>query len=130
MRLTKKDRYGHFYTNNANCRNIWSKDGKKLEGEFIENQTLAIDGNAIDKLGQLEDIEDLLGIDLITLFKALKQGHIYIVKNSEIVMSCDYNLGLTGLTYDLFCKDINKWLLVKDYGKTWALTKEELEKHG
>jgi len=98
-------------------------DGKPT---LTELKQLEID--RYNKLADLEDIEDELGIDLITLFKALKQGHVFVLKNSEIVMSCDYNLGLTGLTYDLFCKDINRWLLVKDYGKSWALTKEELEK--
>ena len=64
-RLTKKDKYGHFYTNQANCRNIWSLDDKKFEGEYFENKTLAIDGEAIDKLGLLENIEEKLGISLI-----------------------------------------------------------------
>jgi len=55
-RLTEKDRYGHFYTNKANCRNVYSKDGVNLEGVFFENQTLAIDGIAIEKLGEIEDL--------------------------------------------------------------------------
>ena len=67
-RLTKKDRYGHFYTNKALCRNIHSSDGERLEGVFFKNQVLAIDGKAIDKLGKLEDIEEELGVDLITMF--------------------------------------------------------------
>lgn len=67
-RLTKIDRYGHFYTNKANCRNIYSSDGERLQGVFFKNQVLAIDGEPIDKLGKLEDIEEELGIDLITLF--------------------------------------------------------------
>ena len=66
-RLTKIDRYGHFYTNKATCRNIYSSDGEKLQGVFFKNQVLAIDGKAIDKLGKLEDIEEELGIDLNTL---------------------------------------------------------------
>ena len=81
MRFTKKDRYGCFYTNEANCRNIHSLDGKKLEGEFFENQTLVIDGNAIDKLGQFEDIEEEYGIDLIVfskLLSALEKGWVYV----------------------------------------------------
>lgn len=92
------------------------------------------------KLGQLEDIEDELGIDLITLFKALKQGAWFIDprnKNKFFAMCslCSKIDGkfecaqeelrfngfiildqLFGLGYDL-----------KNYGKTWALTKEELE---
>ena len=82
--------------------------------------------DCVNKLGKLEDIEDELGIDLITLFNALKQGHIWVKQKDKVITSCDYNLGLTGFTYDLYCKDICEWLLVKDYGKTWALTNEEL----
>lgn len=63
-KLTKKDRYGHFYTNKANCRNVYSKDGENLEGVFFENQTLAIDGTAIEKLGKLEDLEEQIGCPL------------------------------------------------------------------
>lgn len=124
MRLTNIDRYGHFYTNEANCRNIWSLDGKKLEGEFFENQTLAIDGNAIDKLGELEDYEEKYGIDLVTLFKALKNG--FETKQArytgygfdiDLEHRCIHNKRILGV--DIF--------YFKDYGKTWALTKEELE---
>lgn len=102
-------------------------------------------GQAINKFGQLEDIEQELGIDLITLFKAFSQGSsgfVYMfVKNDYneeykkglikplIITSLfryantkEYRLGL----YDsLTCK--NYIVSCKDYGKTWASTKEELE---
>ena len=125
MRLTKVDRYGHFYTNKAYCRNIWSLDGKKLEGEFFENQTLAIDGDAIDKLGQLEDIEEELGIDLITLLKAVKNGvwvrHPYNSIDYE-PFRIDYGIDYkTNEEYMFICG-----MEIKDYGESWALTKEEL----
>ena len=81
-----------------------------------------------NKLGQLEDIEDELGIDLITLFKALKDG-IYVKVNRKI----DF------IRYVSIFKKRKRHLyssstfwgkydigLIKDYGKTWALTKEEL----
>ena len=83
--------------------------------------------NFLQKLGKLEDIEEELGIDLFTLFKALKQGHIWVKKQNEVISSCEYDLGLTGTTYDLYCKDVGEWLLVKEYGKTWSLDRRELE---
>ena len=75
---------------------------------------------AENKLGQLEDIEEELGIDLITLFKAMKNGfydkHFHygsaVINNGYIC----YYFDESGIRYKL-----------KDYGKTWALTKEELE---
>ena len=127
-RLTEKDKYGHFYTNQANCRNIWSSDGKKLEGEYFENKTLAIDGKAIDKLGQLEDIEEEFGIDLIALLKA-KKIHYFDIYYDRVIDSNYYiiDVKLKQLQvendYGVF---IN--LDFSEYGITWALTKEELEK--
>ncbi len=165
MRLTKEDRYGHFYTNRASCRNIWSLDGKKLEGEYFENQTLAIDGEAIDKLGQLEDvlkkynlnnveeldivlnayfkavdelinkpqimdrlnqlvaIEKELEIDFITLFKAVNNGFWF--KKNDLIMFTDDNRTYWS-NYELYVPSYDLWVKLADYGKTWALTKEEL----
>ena len=93
-----------------------------------------------DKLSQLEDTEEELGIDLATLFKALEQGAWFVDKRNKNIFFAKCTLcskldgkfectqeemkfngfiileQLFGLGYEL-----------KDYGKTWALTKEELE---
>lgn len=82
----------------------------------------------VDKLGQLEDIEEELGIDLITLFKVLKNGFYTIFYNKhKYDNSCYYTIDL-----EFKCIWVNDYdayfsLDFKDYGKTWALTKEELE---
>lgn len=115
--------------------------------DFNENLNMCIGGEVIDKLGQLEDIEEELGIGLITLFEALKQG-IWYKKNGTVyyskatLISCVKNdkkesfwnfttnenqkeVEITGFALlDQF--EGNLWYF-KDYGKTWALTKEELE---
>ena len=81
-----------------------------------------------NKLGKLEDIEEELGIDLITLFKALKQMFVFHKENVKIEL-----LGLHIKSNELylfgFVKDTVHavYLSLKDYGKDWALTKEELE---
>lgn len=78
----------------------------------------------IDKLGQLEDIEDELGIDLITVFKALKEG-CWTLYNGRLdyhgVVSIQRSRGKVRLLYGGFYT-----MNIEDYGKTWALTKEEL----
>ena len=75
----------------------------------------------INKLGQLEDIEDELGIDLITLFKALSCGAWERGKDNML------NFDDCKLLYKRIQIGSNvHWL--SNYGKTWALTKEELEK--
>lgn len=81
-----------------------------------------------NKLSNLEDIEDELGIELITLYKALKKG-IYIKNQSQTT----YPLALLRTHYSnntaryyVFDNGKEKEIKLNKYGKTWALTKEEL----
>lgn len=133
-KLTKKDRYGHFYTNKANCRNIYSSDGERLEGAFFENQVLAIDGEAIEKLGQLEDLEEEFGLDFITLFKALKYGVYYYTSQNQLthdyVWLYDNYVSASvrdKLSYSLLTCFQKQILSFEDYGKTWSIYMEVLE---
>ena len=92
----------------------------------------------IDKLGQLEDIEEELGIDLITLFKALKNGiyykgvNVYGCKDKtfkEVRLNEHPVLkGKKLYIESVFGGSLVYGVWLKDYGKTWALTKKELEK--
>ena len=86
---------------------------------------------------KLTDIEDELGIDLATLLKALKNGiyekeehlsekPIRFIPNNCLVFDDEF-------LYELkYCKGYTRLvrhpypLYLKDYGKTWALTKGEL----
>ena len=90
------------------------------------------------KLELLENIEEELGIDLITLFKALKDGqvivkHIVGLKNPKTFLEAHKiaELLFDGKNYGLWIYDNGYGdefrVYTKDYGKTWALTKEELE---
>lgn len=55
-RFTKRDRYGHAYTNETIYdRGMASKDGKTYEKHYFENGTSAYDGKPIDRLCELED---------------------------------------------------------------------------
>ena len=122
-RLTKKAQF---------VRNLIT--GKEIK--YISNES---DQMCVDKLGALEDIEEELGIDLITLFKALrngiwtnqeqwygdeKQGKIRFFQVrlllEENAIGCIHNSMWKG-------KEVIRTLYFNDYGKTWALTKEELE---
>lgn len=99
----------------------------------------------LTELGQLEDIEEEIGIYLTTLFKALNKG-FYIKYNNKIVhIFPDKNITVNFWynTINVFippkffidCKkgtdysseEIDEEYEFEDYGKTWALTKEELE---
>ena len=113
QRLTRKSGY-HYYT--FGIKEKENKNGSKRQY-----------GKEITKLGQLEDIEDELGINFVTLFKALKEG-IYTKPYEQ----SHINFGKLG-AIDYQKKRFRSqriggnYYKFKDYGKTWALTKEELE---
>ena len=93
------------------------------------------DDMIFNKLGQLEDIEEELGIELITLFNVYNN----INKNKKFY-SFDYDNNIIEEKFTVYASmDIeNKTFIIgndkiyillsfKDYGKMWALTREELE---
>ena len=115
MRLTVKNGIGLL---------VESESEYSLQNNICHN-------DCIQKLGQLEDIEDELGIDLITLFQALNNG-IWIKKRGErkdiLFFYEDVNLYKDYLyvcPIDIYDERVS----IHQYGKTWALTKEELLKH-
>ena len=80
-----------------------------------------------DKLSKLEDLEEELGISLEVIFKALEKGFYYKSKTpDEIFMYPQINTTIGHQNGEWFI-GYYTWWLTKDYGKTWALTKEELE---
>lgn len=122
MRLTTKDSImGRKHDIMRGCASVWKTKLKNYRYELIEE--------AVDKLGELEDIENEIEIDLITLFKALKDG-IYVKVNREInfiryvsiFKKRKWHLYSSSTFWGKY--DIG---LIKNYGKTWALTKEELQ---
>lgn len=83
-----------------------------------------------NKLADLEDIEEELGVDLITFFKYLNAKEIFFTNdfnkiNRAIVRSIDKK-GLIVFEKAFSWGECDFTLYFKDYGKTWALTKEEL----
>lgn len=109
------------------------------------------------KLGHLEDLEEELGISLEVLFKALKEGvwtkggyydSCYLDAIPTFVKGNRLHIGIAWYTqYDrndymyengfedknsmcIFSMDYEEVVYatrLKDYGVTWALTREELE---
>ena len=106
-RLTKKNNIGYF---------------PAYERETKENYY-----DIVYKLGVLEDLEEELEIDLITLFKALKQKYVFHKENVKIEL-----LGVHIKSEELFLYGFVEdtthavYLRLKDYGKTWTITKEKL----
>lgn len=133
MRLTTKDSImGRKHDIKYGVASVWKTKLKNYRYELIEE--------AIDKLGELEDIEEKHGVELVALFKALEQGAWFVDKRNKNIFFAKCTLcskldgkfectqeemkfngfiileQLFGLGYEL-----------KDYGVTWALTREELE---
>ena len=89
---------------------------------------------ATNKLGRLEDIEEELGIDLIKAVELCKQVNSKKVVYTKERWGIDTIKILDELDIELFSHRLYKnfggvyvSLDLYDYGKTWALTKEELE---
>lgn len=107
---------------------------KRGKGILVENNieygtlTNVCYQDCVDKLGQLEDIEQELGIDFITLIKAISNG-IWVKTKNDISKHLTVALKKRHHTkeYWLFYRPYSH-VYLEDYGKTWALTKEELEK--
>ena len=87
-----------------------------------------------NKLGKLEDIEEELGIDLIEAVELCKKVNSKKVVYTKERWGIDTIKILDELDIELFSHRLYKnfggvyvSLDLYEYGKTWALTKEELE---
>ena len=93
--------------------------------------------NIYNKLGQLEDIEEELGIDLITYFKIKNAEKVFVKEeyqsekgwNTISEMLVRPSKASIDVCYKGFVNipECDERLYLKDYGKTWALTKKELK---
>lgn len=88
----------------------------------------------LDRLEECRKFEEELGIDLITVFKALKNGIYYFAYDGQLMH--DYVSLINNyidvrahdkLSYSFMTLLEKQILLFEGYDKTWALTKEELE---
>ena len=128
-RLTKKN----------NGAGSWTQLGDKyLPAHNIKHK------QCVNKLGQLEDLEEEIGMSLLLLFRILKHGRIIhkykifcaskkMILESSIINGLFYESGQYGLEVYNEEDDIDeeyndfKYVYIKDYGKTWAITRKELE---
>ena len=110
---------------------IWKDEFRirnlKTNEEKTAKEMFDIIYDDLNHLEQLENVEEELGVDLVTLFKALRDG-VFVV-------------GDDGFIYEDYIKRIDYWqgywtfisnnedieVCLEDYGVTWALTSEELE---
>ena len=107
------------------------KDGDNKKNNFIEVKDK---DEAYKKLCQLEDIEEEIGIELTTLFKALKYGVYYYTSQNQLthdyVWLYDNYVSASvrdKLSYSLLTCFQKQILSFEDYGKTWSIYRENLE---
>ena len=101
----------------------------------LEEYTTKNKHEAINKLGRLEDFEEDIGIDLEIALQATMSGVWAFRKERSKkptrFSAYHYIIGIVGGVYLYLStifkgEDCDLWFLLADYGKTWALTKEEL----
>ena len=98
------------------------------DGGYYDNkEQFDIISKDLDLLEEYRKIEKEIGIDFITLSKILKQRFVY--DNDQVKIEL---LGLHIKSDELclygFVEDTTQavYLRLKDYGKTWTITKEKL----
>ena len=101
------------------------------DGGYYDNkEQFDIISKDLDLLEEYRKIEKEIGIDFITLSKILKQRFVY--DNDQVKIEL---LGLYIKSDELclygFVEDTTQavYLRLKDYGKTWTMTKEEFYKN-
>ena len=115
----------------------WTKNRCEI-AEIDELNEDEVQAMANQKLSDLEDIEDKVGLTLTSLFKALENGIYYRHLNldgtydEEIYFEEPEHLsiGLNGLICaytDYYDDDLRYEYSYKDYRNRWALSREELE---
>lgn len=97
---------------------------------WVEYISISDSTLAHEKLCQLEDIEEEFGIDLVTFVRAFTDGiyacPVSLYSESFIPMYDNEEKCFYDEFQDMGAHWTNKYYF-NEYGKTWALTKEELE---
>ena len=91
----------------------------------LQEDELRNELTAIHKLGLLEDLEEKLGVNLLIFVKAILIGFYYKDVSSHNIPYIGFARGKR-INKNYFRVN-NHPFYFKDYGKTWALTKEELK---
>lgn len=139
MRLTKKDqtaKYGYKYVAPDRFDNFGEGCHKLGQFEDIEEEYCVTDfkdlRRRLDLADKYGELSEQLGVDLIVLFKALLVGIYYKgaygTNNYKKIVYQVHPTILFEISNELYCfkPTFFDFVYLKDYGKTWALTEEEL----
>ena len=99
---------------------------EKRDGFYYDTDECMV-SNCSQKLGPLEDLEEEIGIALITLFKATHQG-IWMKHNGAFYFFDNLIVDLKHkCLVQIVSNDEVETFPFDSYGEDWALTREELE---
>lgn len=113
---------------------VFGHEEKPLEPEEYYKQepyqTEYYDEDILNRLGELEDLQEELNCPFEIVFKALKDDEIYSLELDCFLTVFD--LYVDALENWYFSTHIDRSVAVKDYKKTWILKKDlkEIEKEG
>lgn len=115
-------------------RDIANQEIKEIT-QCFDNYVIPVIEKDLDRLEQLEDIEEELGIELPDMFniyeKICKQNFVYIIENEKIIKenlgSVRHLINPKEKQFEAIYLDAIATYKFVDYGKKWALTREELE---
>ena len=100
----------------------------------LKDEELSTKLDSIHKLGELEDIEEELGIELEVLFSALKNGVYYFDEQGQLIHDYVYltsnfmDVGVhEKLSFSFLTYSTRQTLLFENYGKTRSVYKQTLE---
>ena len=120
MRLTEKNYCGYDVAN------------RELESDYTDKEIFKV----LQKLGQLEDIEEEIGVDLFVYLKMTLGTKVFVKDKTYEQIFENGIMEQKQITYSYsfdhkcFCVNIygtkTPIYYIEDYGKKWALTKEEL----
>lgn len=79
--------------------------------------------NCMQKLSQLEDIEEEIGVDLRIKDKVEQSLYVYYKEEDKVIG----RYKIARFERKGICTYTNVYLPYKEYGKTWSVTKEELK---
>lgn len=128
-RLTEKVRYERYHKELQELRDSVKRNPSSLNCAYdtlSAIKTYEPFKLVYEKLSQYEDIDEKFGIDLITMFKALEQDYVYY-KNDKVCVRGINTRGLIVFDEGFGWGECDYTLSWKDYGKTWGLSREELE---
>lgn len=104
------------------CYPECDKQGNLTKVDYIEIKNK---GLAEEKLCQIEDIEEKLGVDLITYFKLINAKNVYSYGHTNIMKNTG-QVDIYDRTITIWNGSCHQTYPLSEYGKSFALTKEEL----